>query len=167
MSRALQASLHADSSVSGNQTSYNWRRTMKARMIFAITMTLLIAGCAFQPPKDDSSLGAGGSCSNAPLFFYFGDAFMGVAPKNKCVQIGETYPVIVKTFGRTISINDVEIEPEAFGNSWLNVTNGSDALLLTFTVPSSGVTLGDKKYKVRLDGVGVLDPVVRVVGGTN
>ena len=140
---------------------------MQARIMIAATAALIIAGCGFTPPRDDSSLGPGGNCSNAPLFFYFGDAFMGVAPKNKCVQVGETYLVVVKTFGRTISINDVEIEPEIAGNNWLNVLNNSDALLLTFTVPSSGVSLGDRKYKVKLDGVGVLDPVVRVVGGTN
>ena len=64
----------------------------------------------------------------------------------------------IKEHGISIALGDANITGS---DTWLNATNSPNAGIITITV-AEDAPLGDRKYELIVDGVGRLDPVVRV-----
>ncbi len=135
---------------------------MNKKCVILAGLTVVLSSCA-AGPRDNSSYGPTGQCSNGNLKFHVGHAYLNVTPRNKCARRGETVTATIQEHGGfTVDMDKVEMAPKQGGNSWLAEKNDSDRLEITFTVPNNQA-FADYGYLLKVTGVGQLDPVVRVV----
>jgi len=134
---------------------------MKYTLIVLLLLVFAISGCATggrpSTATERASLLAG--CSEGNLKFHIGGSEIKVTPPNKCVERGMTYDADIKEkVGFTAVEGDVTIEGPV---GWLDRTNSPDRLKIQIVVPEDA-PLGPQKYELIVDGVGTIDPVVRV-----
>ena len=133
---------------------------MRYRTMMILPIALALVACATDGrPSTASELAmASDGCSEGKLKFHVGDSNLWVTPKNKCMDPGMTYYAEIREHDITVAEGDVNISAAA---TWLNKSNTSNRLMIEITVPEATVAT-DYKYELIVDGVGRLDPVVRV-----
>lgn len=92
---------------------------------------------------------------------------MQLVPKRKkCVNVDTEYKMKITVLGNDLQISagDVTMKPKPGNPAWLSGTNSSDQKELKFTVDSGAELNMDHSYIIKVDGVGILDPIVKVVG---
>jgi hypothetical protein len=132
---------------------------MNIRMIGTIMTLTAIAACA---SMTSTTLG----CSYQNLNLTLDLNKMHLVPKSaKCITAGSTVKMKITVTGNDLQIGagDVVITPKPGNPAWLNGSNNADPDEIVFTVPGT-VTSGEQfKYLINVAGVGILDPIVRVV----
>jgi len=90
-----------------------------------------------------------------------------LVPKvKKCVKAGTEYTMTITVTGTDLNISagDVTIEPKEDNDpEWLSSENSPDAGKLKFTVGKDEPKDAEYSYFIKVEGVGTLDPIVKVV----
>lgn len=132
---------------------------MNIRTIGTIITLTAITACA---SMTSNTLG----CSKQNLNLTLDLTKMHLVPKTaKCVTAGSVVRMKVTVTGNDLQLNagDVVISPKPGNPAWLNGSNGENPREAVFTVPGNVSTGEEFKYLITVAGVGMLDPIVRVV----
>jgi len=134
---------------------------MKIKVMMLLPIVFAVSACATdgRPASQAELAMASAGCSEGNLKFHIGDAYLRVTPHDKCVEQGTTYIASIVQHGNYEAVaGDINI---AGAVTWLDKSNTGNKLQVVIVVPADAAT-GPEKYELLVDGVGTLDPVVRV-----
>lgn len=140
-------------------------------MLLLSTAATLLVACAQAPSMTDDYPPLPKPIACPPiqaLKFHVSPNGISITPRCVTVKIGEPFSaeIVVSPpgFVSHIEAGRVKAIPNDSADTWLKSENEAGSLLtVNFEGPSGA--LGDHKYTVKVEGLGQIDPVVRVVGG--
>ncbi len=138
---------------------------MNNKTILLVVVSMFVTACAMNPdvPQFDKKY----KCDRQNLNLLLNVNKIQLVPKKiKCVEPGKEYIMKITVLGNDLKISagDVTMTPKSGNPAWLSGTNSSDQKELKFTVDSGAELNMDHSYIIKVDGVGILDPIVKVVG---
>lgn len=128
-------------------------------------VALLLIGAVILPAcAKDTDEKAG--CSTKRLHVVIKPDEIKLAPQEpKCVLPGTRVPMkITSAGGLEIAAGDVMVKPKINNPGWLTGDNSKDPEELTFDVPEDASAYKYYNYMIEVKDVGILDPIVKVVG---
>lgn len=139
---------------------------MNNKTILLVVVSMFVAACGSN--RDVSQFDKNYKCDRLPLNLLLDVNKIQLVPKKiKCVEPGKKYIMRITVLGKdltTIVAGSVTMVPKQGNPAWLSGTNSPDKKELTFTVGSGAELKTDHSYIIKVDGVGILDPIVKVVG---
>ena len=137
---------------------------MNNKTVLLVVVSMFVMACVKSPdvPQVDKKYG----CDHQDLKLILAVNKMQLVPKaKKCVRAGTEYTMtIIAGNNLNISAGDVTTDPkEEDGPDWLSRENSPDAGELKFTVAKDELENAEYSYFIKVEGVGTLDPIVKVV----
>ena len=138
---------------------------MNNKTILLVVVSMFVTACAMNPdvPQFDKKY----KCDRQNLNLLLNVNKIQLVPKKiKCVEPGKEYIMKITVLGNDLKISagDVTMTPKSGNPAWLSGTNSSDQGELKFTVDKDEPMNAQYSYLIDVEGVGTLDPIVKVVG---
>ena len=149
---------------------------MNNKTVLLVVVSMFVTACtkSLDVPKIDKTqrpdvpqIDKKHGCDHQNLKLILAVNKIQLVPKvKKCVKAGTEYTMTITVTGTglNISAGDVTTEPKEDNNpDWLSGENSPDAGELKFTVAEDAPENKEYSYLIHVDGVGTLDPIVKVV----
>jgi hypothetical protein len=137
---------------------------MNKNTVLLIVISMFATACAKSPSV--AQLDQKYGCDHQNLNLILAVNKMQLVPKaKKCVRAGTEYTMTITVTGNDLNISagDVSTEPKLGKPDWLSSDNSPDAGKLKFTVGEDEPENAQYSYFIKVEGVGTLDPIVKVV----
>ena len=137
---------------------------MNNKTVLLVVVSMFVTACT--KSSDVPALVNEHGCNTQHLNLILDLNRMQLVPrKAKCVDVGAEYKMKVTVVGNDLQISpgDVTMKPKPKNPAWLSGTNSPDAGELKFTVGPDAELLKEYSYIIEVKGVGMLDPIVKVV----
>jgi hypothetical protein len=137
---------------------------MNNKTVLLVVVSMFVMACVKSPdvPQVDKKYG----CDRQNLNLLLDVNKIQLVPKKiKCVEPGTEYIMKITVLGNDLQISagDVTMMPKPGNPAWLSGTNKPDKKELTFTVDKDEPEDAQYSYFIKVEGVGDLDPIVKVV----
>ena len=127
---------------------------MTRKMVTGLLIPLMLAACVSNQSVDEEL-----ACRNRIATLRHGDGFMEAYPPHLDMCIGYTLRINLRP---RVPVGDARSVAATGGPEWLNRSNMSTDQIL-ITIPDS-VTVGETyKFGLAIEGVGTLDPYIRII----
>jgi hypothetical protein len=130
------------------------------RTMIALALMALMAGCA---SLDRSPT----ACKDRTVVLNYARGSIGINPNDYVIDMCPGYSVRVKLVGPGVKTGGARTKEKLENNPhparWLNRTN-VDGDFILIEVPEAGVQPNEAySYNIYVDGIGMLDPVIRII----
>jgi hypothetical protein len=126
-----------------------------------VTIALLMSGCAMNGHTNgdvDPEL----TCGDRTVTVNHARGFLAAHPEYIVVCQGQRILINLVPPVERGSARTTPAEEHAIGSPWLSGENREDRRKIVIQIPAGTVEPGEYKYNITIDGVGTLDPRVRV-----